>query len=141
MEVNGWLSAKIEITKIVSRRKGKPNKQITMQESENTSRLKVSTSGTGIKNENSEAVVLDEGGQLLQGCAMSFKSIMHLSLDSPEHVCPLCSETEICLDLSGCSPQKCKLFTISGSPGVLINIHNTGPVITNLEKKRKKRKF
>lgn len=32
-----------------------------------------------------------------------------------------------------CAPQKCKSFTISGSPGVLVNIHNTGPVINSEE--------
>lgn len=32
-----------------------------------------------------------------------------------------------------CAPQKCKFFTISGSPGVFVNIHNTSPVRTSEE--------
>ncbi|KAF6345273.1 peptidyl arginine deiminase 6 [Rhinolophus ferrumequinum] len=63
---------------------------------------------------------------------MSFQSLIHLSLDNPERAHCIVG-TEICLDLSGCAPQKCKFFTISGSPGVFVNIHNTGPVITSEE--------
>uniref|UniRef100_A0A8D0W8Q4 Protein-arginine deiminase n=1 Tax=Sus scrofa TaxID=9823 RepID=A0A8D0W8Q4_PIG len=54
---------------------------------------------------------------------MSFQSIIHLSLDSPVHsTCML--GMEICLDLSGCAPQKCESFTIASSPGVLVDIYN-----------------
>ncbi|XP_062963002.1 protein-arginine deiminase type-6 [Cynocephalus volans] len=61
---------------------------------------------------------------------MSFQSIIRLSLDRPAHaVCVL--GMEICLDLSGCAPQKCESFTIRGSGGVLIDVSNT--VITEEE--------
>ncbi|XP_054435590.1 protein-arginine deiminase type-6 [Pteronotus mesoamericanus] len=54
---------------------------------------------------------------------MSFQSIVHLSLDSPAHaICVL--GVEICLDLRGCAPPECESFTVSGSPGVLVDIHN-----------------
>ncbi|XP_025242884.1 protein-arginine deiminase type-6 [Theropithecus gelada] len=60
----------------------------------------------------------------VEGRAMSFQSIVRLSLDSPAHaVCVL--GTEICLDLSGCAPQKCQCFTIHGSGRVLIDVANT----------------
>ncbi|XP_076994121.1 inactive protein-arginine deiminase type-6 [Tamandua tetradactyla] len=63
---------------------------------------------------------------------MSFQGIIHLSLDTPAHaICIL--GTEISLDLSGCAPQKCKSFTINGSLGVLINVHDTVPVKTSEE--------
>uniref|UniRef100_A0A8C3W118 Inactive protein-arginine deiminase type-6 n=1 Tax=Catagonus wagneri TaxID=51154 RepID=A0A8C3W118_9CETA len=62
----------------------------------------------------------------IEALAMSFQSVIHLSLDSPVHtVCVL--GMEICLDLSGCAPQKCESFTISGSPGVLVDIYNIAP--------------
>ncbi|XP_006914370.1 protein-arginine deiminase type-6 [Pteropus alecto] len=61
---------------------------------------------------------------------MAFQGIIHLSLDSPEHViCVL--GTEICLDLSRCAPHKCESFTVSGSPGVLVDIRNAVPVTTS----------
>ncbi|KAB1268344.1 Protein-arginine deiminase type-6 [Camelus dromedarius] len=57
---------------------------------------------------------------------MSFRSLVHLSLDSPAHaICVV--GMEICLDLSGCAPPSCESFTISGSLGVLVDIHNTVP--------------
>ncbi|XP_014928435.2 protein-arginine deiminase type-6 [Acinonyx jubatus] len=63
---------------------------------------------------------------------MSFQSLVHLSLDGPVHaLCVL--GVDICLDLSGCAPEKCKSFTISGSPGVLVDIHNTSPLMTKEE--------
>ncbi|XP_046940865.1 protein-arginine deiminase type-6 [Lynx rufus] len=63
---------------------------------------------------------------------MSFQSLVHLSLDGPVHaLCVL--GVDICLDLSGCAPEKCKSFTISGSPGVLVDIHNTSPLLTKEE--------
>ncbi|XP_058409028.1 protein-arginine deiminase type-6 [Diceros bicornis minor] len=63
---------------------------------------------------------------------MSFQSVIHLSLDSPAHaLCVL--GMEIYLDLSGCAPQKCKSFTISGSLGVLVDVHNSVPVMTREE--------
>ncbi|XP_024410437.1 protein-arginine deiminase type-6 [Desmodus rotundus] len=61
---------------------------------------------------------------------MSFQSIVRLSLDSPVHAVSVLG-TEFCLDLCGCAPQECESFTISGSPGVLVDIRNTVPVITN----------
>ncbi|XP_045883033.1 protein-arginine deiminase type-6 [Meles meles] len=55
---------------------------------------------------------------------MSFQSIVRLSLDSPVHaLCVL--GTEICLDINGCAPEKCKSFTVSGSPGILVDVPNT----------------
>ncbi|XP_011361899.1 protein-arginine deiminase type-6 [Pteropus vampyrus] len=61
---------------------------------------------------------------------MAFQGIIHLSLDSPEHaICVL--GTEICLDLSRCAPHKCESFTVSGSPGVLVDIRNAVPVTTS----------
>ncbi|KAM9243031.1 inactive protein-arginine deiminase type-6 [Dugong dugon] len=63
---------------------------------------------------------------------MSFPSIVHLSLDSPvQAICVL--GTEICLDLHGCAPQKCESFTISGSLGILTDVHNAIPVKTTEE--------
>ncbi|XP_040318563.1 inactive protein-arginine deiminase type-6 [Herpailurus yagouaroundi] len=63
---------------------------------------------------------------------MSFQSLVHLSLDGPVRaLCVL--GVDICLDLSGCAPEKCKSFTISGSPGVLVDIHNTSPLMTKEE--------
>uniref|UniRef100_A0A8C9D8J8 Protein-arginine deiminase n=1 Tax=Panthera leo TaxID=9689 RepID=A0A8C9D8J8_PANLE len=63
---------------------------------------------------------------------MSFQSLVHLSLDGPVHaLCVL--GVDICLDLSGCAPEKCKSFTIRGSPGVLVDIHNTSPLMTKEE--------
>uniref|UniRef100_G3RGX7 Protein-arginine deiminase n=1 Tax=Gorilla gorilla gorilla TaxID=9595 RepID=G3RGX7_GORGO len=60
----------------------------------------------------------------VEGRVMSFQSIVHLSLDSPVYaVCVL--GTEICLDLSGCAPQKCQCFTVHGSGRVLIDVANT----------------
>ncbi|KAM9689026.1 inactive protein-arginine deiminase type-6 [Trichechus inunguis] len=63
---------------------------------------------------------------------MSFQSIVHLSLDSPvQAICVL--GTEICLDLQGCAPQQCESFTISGSLGILTDVHNAIPVKTTEE--------
>uniref|UniRef100_G3T650 Protein-arginine deiminase n=1 Tax=Loxodonta africana TaxID=9785 RepID=G3T650_LOXAF len=66
---------------------------------------------------------------------MSFQSIVHLSLDSPiQAICVL--GTEICLDLHGqprCAPRECDSFTITGSLGVLTNVHNAVPIKTTEE--------
>ncbi|XP_066121260.1 protein-arginine deiminase type-6 [Saccopteryx bilineata] len=63
---------------------------------------------------------------------MSHQSVIHLSLGSPTHaICVV--GMEVCLDFSGCAPQKCTSFTISGSPGVLVDIHDTVLDITNEE--------
>lgn len=34
---------------------------------------------------------------------------------------------------SRCAPEKCKSFTVSGSPGVLVSVHNTSPLMTKEE--------
>ncbi|KAM8792114.1 inactive protein-arginine deiminase type-6 [Rhynchonycteris naso] len=63
---------------------------------------------------------------------MSHQSVVHLSVGSPAHaICVV--GMEVCLDLSRCAPQKCTSFTISGSPRVLVDIHDTVPDITNEE--------
>ncbi|XP_031232811.1 protein-arginine deiminase type-6 isoform X2 [Mastomys coucha] len=55
---------------------------------------------------------------------MSFQTTLSLSLDSPTRA--LCMVgMEITLDISGCAPEKCKSFTIRGSPRILIHISNT----------------
>nr|XP_044625742.1 protein-arginine deiminase type-6 isoform X3 [Equus asinus] len=87
---------------------------------------------------------------------MSFQSIIHLSLDSPVHaLCvlgmeiyldlrrdPLClrplsppSELGVFIDEMQlwCAPQKCKSFTVSSSLGVLVDVHNSVPVMTREE--------
>ncbi|XP_037010684.2 protein-arginine deiminase type-6 [Artibeus jamaicensis] len=55
---------------------------------------------------------------------MSLQSVIRLSLDSPAHaVCVL--GMEFCLDLCGCAPKECESFTVSGSPGVLVDVRGT----------------
>ncbi|XP_021056881.1 protein-arginine deiminase type-6 [Mus pahari] len=61
---------------------------------------------------------------------MSFQSTLSLSLNNPTHA--LCMVgMEIALDISGCAPDKCKSFTIRGSPRILIHISSS--VITGKE--------
>ncbi|XP_021017096.1 protein-arginine deiminase type-6 [Mus caroli] len=55
---------------------------------------------------------------------MSFQSTLSLSLVNPTHA--LCMVgMEITLDISGCAPDKCKSFTIRGSPRILIHISSS----------------
>lgn len=45
----------------------------------------------------------------------------------------LCPRVCLLVGPSRCAPEKCKSFTISGSPGVLVDIHNTSPLMTKEE--------
>ncbi|XP_029801757.1 protein-arginine deiminase type-6 [Suricata suricatta] len=65
----------------------------------------------------------------LEGPAMSFHRLIHLSLNGPVHaLCVL--GMELYLDHSGCAPEKCKSFTVNGSSGVLVSIHHISPSMT-----------
>nr|AAH53724.1 Peptidyl arginine deiminase, type VI [Mus musculus] len=55
---------------------------------------------------------------------MSFQNSLSLSLVNPTHA--LCMVgMEITLDISKCAPDKCKSFTIRGSPRILIHISSS----------------
>ncbi|XP_070259246.1 protein-arginine deiminase type-6 [Myotis yumanensis] len=63
---------------------------------------------------------------------MAYQSVIHLSLDEPTHVVCVVG-MEMCLELSGCAPNKCTSFTISSSPRVLVNLSHMVPVTTKKE--------
>lgn len=58
----------------------------------------------------------------IEGYAMSFQSINHMSLDKPTHA--ICVQgMDVCLDLHRCAMQKCRSFTVTGTLGVSAYLH------------------